>query len=217
MCKQQKIFGTGMNFKISVELKLLIALRMLGRGVCADEVEEMSGVAESTCHFIFKKFIFNFASAFGPTYIRFPSGDKLQAVNKAYEKLGLPLCCGSMDVTHVRLGKCREGLKILTTGKEGFPTIAFQCVVGPNRECYYISQYFLGSYNDKTITYNCKLCQKIERGMLKNVEGILIDEHGIPTKCKGGYLIVDGGYNSLQFLINPFSVHAGVAETVWSE
>ena len=215
MCIDQNIFGVSRY--IPVEFKIMVALRMLGRGNCADDVEEMSGVAESTCHAIFKRFLVKFSLAYSNEYIKFPTGDRLKQVVRMYTAMGFPMCCGSMDVCHVHLGMCREGLVTLCTGKEHYPSLAFQCCVGPNRECYYTSTYFFGSFNDKTITHNCTLCKSLLNGLLKDVEGILIDEKGIPLLCKGGYLVVDGGYPKYQFLIDPMPQTSSVKGTIWSE
>jgi hypothetical protein len=172
MCIEKNIFGTSRT--IPVEFKLLVALRMLGRGSCADDMEELSGIAESSCQHIFRTWLVNFSLAFSKEYIKFPEGERLEQVNRMYTSMGFPNCCGSMDVCHVHLGMCREGMKTLCTGKEGYPTLAFQCVVGPNRECFYTSCHFWGSQNDITITHNCTLCKSILMGRLKDVEGLMI-------------------------------------------
>jgi hypothetical protein len=177
----------------------------------------MSSIPESSALRFMKQFIHNFVSSFEHIYIKFPDGDKLKAVNDAYSLMGFPMCCGSMDATHIKLGKCPYTLKQLCTGKEGYPTLAFNCVVGPNRECYYCSQWFHGSNNDIVISKNCKMCDDMLEGKLAEVEGVMFDEKGEPHMCKGGYIIVDGGYPKSQYLIDGTTHSWDVRTTVWSE
>ncbi len=49
LCRQVNLFNTKAHKRsIPLEIKVLIGLRILGRGNCADDIEEMSGVKEST-------------------------------------------------------------------------------------------------------------------------------------------------------------------------
>ena len=67
------------------------------------------------------------------------------------ENMGVPLTCGSVDVTQVHFRMCPESFKIHCTGKEGFPSLAFQVICGPKRIIFHCSDGYYGSYNDKTI------------------------------------------------------------------
>jgi hypothetical protein len=177
----------------------------------------MSGIAESTVNTIFHQFTQAFVSHFYDDYISFPSGAKLEAVANAYADMGFPGACGSMDVTHVRLGKCAHGLRVLATGKESFPTLGFQCICSPNREILYCSLPYLGSYNDITITANDELCQQFAGGLLDNIRFKVVGEDGIPKWATGGYIIVDGGYADASWLMPPFSPGCSYDEKRWSE
>jgi hypothetical protein len=44
-----------------------------------------------------------------------------------------------------------------------------------------------------------------------------VDANGMPLMFKGGYLIVDGGYPKLMFLIDPMPQTSSVKGTIWSE
>lgn len=213
-CQDADIFG---QTKIPYEFRILIALRVLGRGNCADDIFEISGIGQSTVNRVFHQFTSKFVAHFYDEFVSFPSDEKLKVVTKAYEDLGFPGACGSMDATHLRLNKCPEGLKQLATGKEGYPSLAYQAICTPNREILYCSTGYLGSYNDMTITANDPLCQDIANGLLNEVEYKLVDEDGIPRACKGGYLIVDGGYQEASWLMPPFSSGCSISEKRWSE
>jgi hypothetical protein len=213
-CKQAEIFG---KTKIPYEFRILIGLRILGRGNCADDIFEICGIGQSTINSVFHNFTSKFVEHFYDEFVSFPTGDKLRTVTKAYEDLGFPGACGSMDATHLRMYKCPEGLKQLATGKEGYPTLAYQAICTPNRQILYCSTGYLGSYNDMTITANDPLCQDIADGLLNEVEYKLVGEDGVPRWIKGGYLIVDGGYQEASWLMPPFSSGCSIAEKRWSE
>ena len=213
-CKDLEIFGAT---KIPYELRILISLRILARGNCADDICEMSGIAESTVNYIFHQFTKVFVHHFYEEFISYPSGERMEKVMKAYEDLGFPGACGSMDVTHIRLAKCPHGLRVLATGKEGYPSLGFQAICAPNREILYCSHPYLGSYNDITITNDDKLCQDIENGLLDDLEYKVTGEDGIPKWVSGGYIIVDGGYQQSSWLMNPFGSACTIEEKRWSE
>jgi len=45
------------RLKIPIELKCMIALRMLGRDLCCDDMYDLSSVPISTCNKIYRQFI----------------------------------------------------------------------------------------------------------------------------------------------------------------
>ena len=86
--------------RVPLEFKILISLRILGRGNCFDEIGELAGAFESTCHSVFHDFVNAFVDQFYDMYVKMPTGDQLTKVKRMYEQLGLPGCKGSMDCTH---------------------------------------------------------------------------------------------------------------------
>ena len=53
---------------------------------------------------------------------------ELKPIMDLYESQGLPGCCGSMDVVHVRWANCPAGDFNRCKGKESYPSLAFQCI-----------------------------------------------------------------------------------------
>ncbi len=53
---------------------------------------------------------------------------ELLPIARNYENVGLPGCCGSMDVVHVRWSQCPAGDLNRAKGKETYPSLAFECV-----------------------------------------------------------------------------------------
>jgi len=132
MCTEKEIFPRKANWrhKIPAEFKLLVSLRIFGRGTCADDIAEMSGCRNSTISVIFKDFVADFAYNFEADFIKFHTGERKQQMDELYALMGAPGNIGSMDATHSpRLNKCPKELKHLCTGKEGYPTLAWMCVV----------------------------------------------------------------------------------------
>ena len=70
LCLEHDVFRLKQNSLIPLEFRLLIALRILGRGCTADDCNELSDVPESTCNTIFKTFCRNFTSAVSAPILR---------------------------------------------------------------------------------------------------------------------------------------------------
>lgn len=201
------------NFLISI----LNALTNIGRGNCQDDILEMSFVKESSVGRIFKHFVHNFAAAVYNEVVYFPRGEELCRIVQQYAVMGCPLACGSMDVTHVYLNKCPIELKVVCSGKEKAPTLAFQCICNSNKEIMHCSNAFLGSFNDKTITANDSIPNAIKDGLLSEVKCLMYDDNNVPRLVQGGYLIVDGGYNKEPWLIDPDPNSVNIKRKLWSE
>ena len=97
-CKEHNVFGIQLRqSKIKVEFKVLTCLKILGRDLCADEIEEHLKIAESTVNKFFKMFIYNYASAMCSKWVNVPEGEDLDRVESTYRRMGFPGCIGSMD------------------------------------------------------------------------------------------------------------------------
>ena len=70
-CEESNLFGIKCPSKVRVpiEFKVLISLRIMGRGNVCDDIAEMSGVPESTCSVIFHRFCTQFAKNFFDEYV----------------------------------------------------------------------------------------------------------------------------------------------------
>ena len=203
LVKGHNVFESKRNGYVPIEFKLLVSLRMLGRGSIADDMSEMSGVGVSTCYSIFNKFIKNFSAKMYDHYVQMPSGDRLRSIMRAYERMGMPGCIGSMDCTHIWWDNCPERYTNLCKDRTGHTTMSFQAIVGPNREIFHVSVGFPGTYNDKSIAHQDDIVRQIMHGKLKDIDFIMFDLNGVPRKCKGAYVIVDGGYQKRACFMNP--------------
>jgi len=204
---------------IPVALKVLACLRILGRGSCADEIKELSSeyIGESTVHVIFKQFVKGVSTHLVPVYIKAPDGPYLEEILGTYARLGFPGCVGSMDCTHVWWEKCPKKFTFDCTGKEGYPTLAFQVIVDHYRRVSHVSRHFFGASNDKEISNNDAYTVGVMSGTLENIEYYVYNDHGDKVLAKGGYLITDGGYPDKSCFVDPDSNRSTREIVLWSE
>jgi hypothetical protein len=195
-CKEHNVFGIAVRkSKIAIEFKLLSCLKILGRDLCADEIDENLNIGESTVNKFFKMFITNYAAAMFSKYVYVPEGEEMDRVEEVYRHMGFPGCIGSMDCTHIFWDKCPEKLRFLCKGKEGKPSVAFQCIVEHTRRIQHISKPFYGATNDITITYQDTYPMKL---LSKRVHAERVfqthNRDDDVTYWQGAYLLTDGGY-----------------------
>jgi len=94
---------------------------------------------------------------------------ELRRVSKCYEEVGLPGCCGSMDVVHVKWSMCPTGDHNRAKGKVGYPTLAFQCITDYNHRVIGIYGPQFGTRNDKEIVKVDPNVHHIRTGWFKDV------------------------------------------------
>ena len=219
VCKEFNVFDTVYTSTIPFEAKVLGCLRILGRDFCADSVTEITAdvIGESTMNYIFKKFIHGMTKKVFPFIVKPATGDYLKQVLADYAALGLHGAVGSMDCTHVKWVLCPNKKRFRAIGKEGFPTLAFQVVVDHNRRVQSVSQSFMGATPDKTICVNHLFSLAAQNGSLEHIEYELYNSFGDKYKCRGGYIIVDGGYNNCICFIDLDKYRIDRQAVIWSE
>jgi hypothetical protein len=113
---------------------------------------------------------------------------------KSYESIGLPGACGSMDVVHVKWSNCPAGDYNRAKGKEGYPTMAFQCIT--NYNCHFLAIYGpqFGMRNNKEIVKLDPNVKKICFGWFSKIWGQYYMETGGTGMEKGAYLICNNSY-----------------------
>ena len=84
----------------------MLSLRLLGRGNCYDDINELSSVPCSTIQVYFLKFVERFALLFYDEFIRYPGEASLKERMDHYAALGLGGAFGSVDCTCVHWDKC---------------------------------------------------------------------------------------------------------------
>ena len=80
-------------------------------------------------------------------------GDEARKCMQPYSLLGLPGAIGSVDGAHIPWEKCPKGVSSWYLGKEGFPTIMFNCTVNHQGRFLHVSGPHPGARNDKTAVW----------------------------------------------------------------
>jgi len=189
-CKADKVFGDDVDAvgrpSVPVEIKVLGALRTLGRGSLHDDVAEISGADAESHRVWFLKFIEYVATRFKEEFISLPDGEEFTRMSDMYERMGFPNCVGSMDATHIHWMSCPEFAKNDHVGKEGFPTIAFNVVVIHTGRIIHVTPGFPGARNDKTIVRMDNFANQMCAGTLYgDLEATLHKTDGSRTSMTG--------------------------------
>jgi hypothetical protein len=122
-----------------------------------------------------------------------------------------------MDCTHVTWLKCPKELINSCKGREKHATVKFQVVCDHTRKILYCSGWYPGAMHDIAVCRNDQFSKKCMEERLKMVEYILFDQYGRPRKCKGGHVLVDGGYLKYACFICPQLQRCESSAVYWSE
>jgi hypothetical protein len=66
-----------------------------------------------------------------------------------------------------------------------------------------VSDAFLGASNDKQMCNVDPFCMSIQGGSMRNVSFNVINDEGERQRCKGAYVIVDGGMTKRACFFDP--------------
>ncbi|CAB1103577.1 unnamed protein product [Ectocarpus sp. CCAP 1310/34] len=170
-------------------LQVLAWLTILGKGNCFASIFQMSWMSAKTVQGVFHKFCRLFAREMYDEHIHLPAEEsgKLHHVMKQYDRLGCPY------------NQARS-----YTGKDWFPTIAYQVTVDHASRAIAVTEGFTGSTNDKTIVCWDAAVDKIRTDKQYTEKTFdLYNEDGTTTTLKGCYFLDDNGYHKWQILIEP--------------
>jgi hypothetical protein len=111
-----------------------------------------------------------------------------------------------MDVVHVKWSQCPTGDHNRAKGKEGYPTLGFQCITDFNRRVMAIYGPQFGSRNDKDIVKHDDNVRAIRHNCLfASATWQYYDCDENVQSERGMYLICDNGYLLWPTLICPYS------------
>ena len=199
-------------------IKVLAALRYLGKGVDYDTLEEMAHVSASLLKKFIPKFIDWYLVTFYPSQVYLPEGEELERNLKVYEKLGTPGAYAETDGTHVAWDACPAGIRARFVGKEGYPTIAFNVTVTHNKRVIHVAPWCAGAVNDQTQAQHDPLMCDLKLGRIHpEIEYRLYDEREVLIVHKGLYLIVDNGYHQWRCCQAPLKHAMSDGAAMWSE
>ena len=193
------------EFRERSELLVMVALYRLGNSNSFRQLRSMCHISVSEIRLFFFEFV-NAMVEMKDEYIFLPQNiAELRRTSKCYEEVGLPGCCGSMDVVHVKWSSCPTGDHNRAKGKAGFPTLAFQCITDFNRRVIGIFGPQFGTRNDKEIVKVDPNVHRIRTGWFKDVLWSYYTSAGRIEKERGAYLICDNGYHRWPISISPYA------------
>ena len=118
---------------------------------------------------------------------------ELSRVASHYNAVCLPGACGSMDVVNIKWATCPAGDHNCTKGKEGYPTLGFQCITDYNRRIIAVYGPQFGTRHDKDIIKHDPNVMEIRDGWLGDCQWKYYAEDGRVLVQKGVYLICNNG------------------------
>ena len=205
---------------VPLELKILGALRMVAKGCCFDAIAELSSMGGSTMQQFFHKFWERFVQHYKSTVIKYPrTAEEASEILEDFRLAGFPGAVGSVDVTHVHWLRCPAGLQNLYTGKEGYPSVAYEVVVTHRRKIIHVGCGFPGSCNDKEIVKSDTYVQAVKKKeiLYNDVIFSLKTSQGVARNFTGGYFITDNGYAKWRIMQAPLKHCRNYDEAKWSE
>ena len=191
-----------------IRLLILGVLNTLGHASSRTVLQSNTNIDVEVHRLFFRDFCQNMASI-KDDYIYLPwNNSELHEVQSLYATVGLPGCCGSIDVVHIGWDACPSNLLHLYKGKESYPSIAYEVIVNQKRFIMAITVGHPGARNDKHICRLDDALRSIKEGWLGEKEWWSynsVDNDSISIN-KGFYLICDGGYLRWPTLICPIKV-----------
>ena len=114
------------EFREQSELFIMTALYRLGTGASFQTCRALFNISTSEVRWFFDTFL-HAMHEMHEEFIFMPTNiTELRRVSKNYDETGLPGCCGSMDVVHVKWSSCPTGDHNCTKGKGGgIPVLRF--------------------------------------------------------------------------------------------
>ncbi|CAM9166866.1 unnamed protein product, partial [Discosporangium mesarthrocarpum] len=97
-----------------------------------------------------------------PSRHYYPDVTQTLGFTDTFSKLGLPGAVGSTDVTHIRWDNAGASHATYYTGKEGYPSMAYQVTADHSGCALAVTEVFAGAKNDKTITRFDRSCDRVK-------------------------------------------------------
>lgn len=194
----------GDEFYVRTQLLIMSALEHLGGRKPFRQFPTSTNMSPGTHSDFFNVFLDRFYDC-REEWVRYPDTMlEMKNVMSAYEKHYLPGCGGSIDVVHCKWAACAAGDNVKAKGKEGYPTLAFECITNNTRKILGVSSVQFGSRNDQHIVRLDDTVRKLRTEWYTEVEWSYFDLDGNELQSTGVYLICDGGYLRWRTLICPY-------------
>lgn len=184
---------------LTVEKQVAIALRRLASGDPQVSVGEQVGVGQSTVSQVTWRFVESMEER-GRHHLKWPDAQELEKIKEGFEQLGIPNCCGAIDVTHMIMTLPSVESSADWYDKEQNYSMALQAIVDQDMRFRDILTGWPGSMNESRLLRNSGFFRLCESGQRL---------HGPPKRLSEGkqvceFIVGDMGYPLLPWLLTPF-------------
>jgi hypothetical protein len=121
-----------LEYDARTELLVMSSLYILGRGAAYRSCQDMCNISTSDVRKFFHVFLKAIVDMRDEQIYMPRNRNELERISCFYDHVGLPGCCGSMDVVHVKWSNCPSGDFNRAKGKESYPSLGFQCITDMN-------------------------------------------------------------------------------------
>ena len=149
--------------------------------------------------------------------MQLPTLAELETNGREYAAAGFIGAMGSVDVVHIRQWAIAANLRQTATGKEQYPSRAYEVVVNHRKFILAVTPGWYGSVVDKTIVKFDKAMLDIRDGRYADYTYEVYNDEGRKYTMRGAYVLCDNGYLSWTTMMEPSKVSASVEESNWSE
>eukprot|EP00955_Chlamydomonas_euryale_P034020 349679-Chlamydomonas_euryale.AAC.3 len=201
------IEGIGSNFKeaLPVEKKVAVTLfRLTNESFTYKIFEGWWGLAASTPCKVVHQVVCAVIDVMRSTYLKCPSGEQAVRIKEAFAAKGFPNCLGCIDGTHIKIHKptimYSEDFYCV---RKASNTIQVQAVCDDRGYIWDAVLGRPGSCHDSVVLKNSNLYQNAESVIMQNGPGIQLECPAFTVQGFKPYILGDGGYANLPWLILP--------------
>ncbi|CAN6381068.1 unnamed protein product [Urochloa humidicola] len=170
--------------------KCTAAIRQLGNGTPADQLDEYLKIGESAGVECLKMFVKGVIEVYGEEYLRRPTVEDVERLVQIGEQRGFPGMLGCIDCMHWHWERCPVGWKgMYTRGDQGVPTVILEAVASHDRWIWHTFFGVPGSNNDINVLNQSPLFVQQLRG-----EGPQVQYYVNGRQYNNGYYLADGIY-----------------------
>jgi len=132
-------------------LKVICALRQLAYGIPVDLADDLFDVSETTASLCLVEFCKAVVTCFSTQYLRSPTPQDLQRIEKEFSKVGFPGCIGCLDCAGWDWKNCPKALQGIMVGKDGKSTVRMEVVCSLDLWVWSFQLGLPGAFNDLNI------------------------------------------------------------------
>eukprot|EP01018_Ginkgo_biloba_P040496 Gb_15801 [translate_table: standard] len=185
---------------LSVEKQVAIAILRLASGMTMITISDLFGCGKSTMIKVVKKFVFSLKKRTGNLILWATDLASLHQIKEGFcFKQGFPNCCGAIDTTHIQMDLPYNESSVDWYDCEHNSSMFVQAIVDSNMQFLDICTGWPRSLNDTRLLRNSSFYRLCEGGGRLNGHLVFIS-----TIDMREYIVGDGGYPLLPWLIVPF-------------